>query len=132
MWVSVHCWSVVPADGHTSCTSKLPVSFCSISGHACEGKDMHRPRTSHKQQQQHTASGRGVGLQQNIGAPHPVHAHHAHMHACTHARMHARMHARTHAHTHTHARTHARTHTITELTLPLSNGEHLCIMATML
>ena len=59
-----------------------------------------------------------IGLQQNIGVPHTVHAHHAHTHT------------RTHAHTHTHTCTH--TDTITELTLPLSNGEHLCIMGTML
>ena len=102
----MHCWSVVPADEHASCTSRLPVSFCSISGRACEGKDMHRPRTSHKaaaycewKRQLKLC----VGLQQNIGAPHTVHAHHA------------RTHARTHTHTHA--------HTITELTLPLSNGE---------
>ena len=68
---------------------------------------MHRPCTSHKaaaycewKRQLKLC----VGLQQNIGALHTVHAHHAHTHACTHTDTHA--------------------HTITELTLPLSNGEH--------
>ena len=109
MWVSVHCWSAVPADEDASCTSRLPVSFCSISGHACEGKDMHRPCTSHKAAAYCEWKNQlklCVGLQQNIGVPHTVYAHHAHTHAhtnaCTHARMHARMHARTHACTHAH------------------------------
>ena len=137
MWVGVHCWSVVPADEHASCTSRLPVSFCSISGHACEGKDMHRPCTSHKQQR--TASGRGNSncasasnrtLELRILYMHT-------MHTCTHARTHARTHAHTHAHTHTrtHARTHTRTHARTQSQnslCPLAMVNILCIMGTML
>ena len=124
MWVSVQCWSAVPADEHASCTSRLPVSFCSISGHACEGKDMHRPCTSHKaavycewKRQLELC----VGLQQNIGAPHTVHAHHAHTHTHTHTHNHTHTHTHTntqthtHTHTHTHACMHAHTQTRTHM-----------------
>ena len=141
MWVGVHCWSVVPADEHASCTSRLPVSFCSISGHACEGKDMHRPCTSHKAAAAYCKWKRQlklcVGLQQNIGAPHTVHARHAHTHACTHAHTHTRMHTHTHTHTHIHTHTHKHTHTHTRTQsqnslCPLAMVNILCIMGTLL
>ena len=38
MWVSVHCWSVVPADEHVSCSQS---ALAPPVGHACKEQDMY-------------------------------------------------------------------------------------------
>ena len=123
MWVGVHSWSVVPADEHASCTSRLPVSFCSISGHACEVKTCtdHAPPTK----QQRTVSGRvnsNCASASNRALRTHTHSrtlelrilymHTMHTRTHTHTQAHARTHVCTHTHTntHTHACTHTRTH----------------------
>ena len=47
MWVSVHCWTAVPADEHASCSQS---ALAPPGGHACEGtrhaQTMHLPQSS--------------------------------------------------------------------------------------
>ena len=107
MWVGVHCWSAVSADEHVSCTSRLPVGFCSISGHACEGtrhaQTMHLPQSSSSVLQVEEAT-------QTVCRPPTEHWRSAYC-TCTPC-------IHTHTHTHTRARTHA--HTITDSLCPLA------------